>query len=102
MGVCNRSPHTSPAVPESSTAATPLRSFGRFELRALLAKSARSLIWRVFDARHGQELILCMPREKPNSAPALEHWLRMAQAGERVHHPHLAPVFEIGQVEQWP
>jgi len=89
-------------VPETSPAATPLRSFGRFELRALLSKSARSLIWRVFDARHGQELMLCMPRDKPNSAPALEHWLRMAQAGGRVHHPNLAPVFEIGQVESWP
>jgi non-specific serine/threonine protein kinase len=89
-------------VPESSPAATPLRSFGRFELRALLSKSARSLTWRVFDPRHGQELMLCMPREKPNSAPALEHWLRMAQAGARVLHPHLAPVFETGQVEGWP
>jgi HD-like signal output (HDOD) protein len=79
-----------------------LKTFGRFELRALLSKSVRSLIWRVFDARHGQELMLCMPREKPNSGPALEHWLRMAQAGERVHHPNLAPVFEIGQVENWP
>lgn len=88
---------SSPAVPP-----TPLRSFGRFELRALLCKSARSLIWRVLDPRHGQELMLCMPREKPNSAPALEHWLRMAQAGERVRHPQLAPVFEIGQVESWP
>ncbi|MFG6433309.1 serine/threonine protein kinase [Roseateles sp. LYH14W] len=87
---------------ETSPVASPLRTFGRFELRALLSKSARSLIWRVFDARHGQELMLCMPREKPNSAPALEHWLRMAQAGERVHHPNLAPVFEIGQVENWP
>lgn len=87
---------------ESPSTATPLRSFGRFELRALLSKSARSLVWRVFDARHGQELMLCMPREKPNSAAALEHWLRTAQAGERVQHPHLAPVFEIGQVEQWP
>jgi HD-like signal output (HDOD) protein len=89
-------------VPESSPAAPPLKSFGRFELRALLSKSARSLMWRVFDARHGQELVLCMPRDKPNSASALEHWLRMAQAGERVHHPNLAPVFEIGQVESWP
>lgn len=87
---------------ETSPVASPLRTFGRFELRALLSKSARSLIWRVFDARHGQELMLCMPREKPNSAAALEHWLRMAQAGERVHHPQLAPVFEIGQVENWP
>jgi len=89
-------------VPETSPATPPLRSFGRFELRALLSKSARSLIWRVFDPRLGQELLLCMPREKPNSAPALEHWLRSAQAGERVLHPNLAPVFEIGQVESWP
>lgn len=89
-------------MPETSPAATPLRSFGRFELRALLSKSARSLVWRVFDARHGQELMLCMPREKPNSAAALEHWLRMAQGAERVQHPNLAPIFEIGQVESWP
>jgi len=90
------------AVPETSPVTPPLRSFGRFELRALQSKSARSLIWRVFDPRQGQELLLCMPREKPNSVAALEHWLRMAQAGERVQHPNLAPVFEIGQVESWP
>jgi non-specific serine/threonine protein kinase len=89
-------------VSESSPAAPPLKGFGRFELRALLSKSARSLIWRVVDPRHGQELMLCMPRDKPNSAAALEHWLRMAQAAERVQHPHLAPPFEIGQVEGWP
>ena len=89
-------------VSESSPAATPLRSFGRFELRALLSKSARSLIWRVFDPRHGQELLLCMPREKPNTQAALEHWLRMAQGGGRVQHPHVAPLFETGQVEGWP
>lgn len=60
------------------------------------------MVWLVRDTRHGRELILCMPREQPNSVPAMEHWLRMAQAGERVQHPNLAPVFEIGQVENWP
>ncbi|MBI3348706.1 MAG: HDOD domain-containing protein [Burkholderiales bacterium] len=89
-------------MPDPSPATTPLRSFGRFELRALLSKSARSLVWRVFDERHGQELMLCMPRDKPNSALALEHWLRMAQGAERVQHPNLAVPFEIGQVENWP
>lgn len=87
---------------ESSPAAPPLKGFGRFELRALLSKSARSLVWRVFDPRHGQELMLCMPRDKPNSPAALEHWLRMAQGAERIQHPNLAPPFEIGQVESWP
>ncbi|RZL28606.1 MAG: protein kinase, partial [Rubrivivax sp.] len=87
---------------EPSPAAPSLKTFGRFELRALLSKTARSLAWLVFDARQGQELMLCMPREKPNSATALEHWLRQAQAAARVQHPHLAPVAEVGQVENWP
>lgn len=95
-------PASPDTVSEPSPAATPLRTFGHFELRALLSKSARSLMWRVFDSRHSQELLLCMPRDKPNSAAALEHWLRMARGGERVQHPHVAPVFEIGQVEGWP
>jgi len=60
------------------------------------------MIWLVHDTRHGQELMLCMPREQPNSGAAMEHWLRMAQAGERVQHPNLAPVFEIGDVEGRP
>ncbi len=76
--------------------------FGRFELRALLSKSLRSMVWRVYDPRGGSELVLCMPRQAPNSAAALEHWLTMARAGARIEHPRIAPVFEIGQVEQWP
>ncbi|MFG6465969.1 serine/threonine protein kinase [Roseateles sp. BYS87W] len=87
---------------DAPTAAPSLKSFGRFELRALLSKSSRSLIWRVADPRHGQEMVLCMPREKPNSPAALEHWLRMARGSERVQHPQVAPVFEIGEVEGWP
>lgn len=89
-------------MPEPSTSATPLRSFGRFELRALLFKSERSMAWRVFDPGNGLELMLCMPREQPNSAAAMEHWHRMVQAGARVQHPQLAPVFEIGQIDSWP
>lgn len=79
-----------------------MRRFGRFELRALLGKSARSMLWLVFDSRHGQEMMLCMPRVAPNSTAAMEHWLKMANAGARVQHPNLAHVVEVGQVEQWP
>src|SRR6478609_4677120 len=79
-----------------------MRSFGRFELRALLNKSARSMLWLVHDPRAGQEMILCMPRVAPNSQQAMEHWLRMANAAARVQHPNLAHEVEVGQVEQWP
>ncbi|MDN3923085.1 serine/threonine protein kinase [Roseateles violae] len=85
-----------------SAAGVPLRMFGRFELRALLNKSTRGMLWLVRDPRLGQELMLCLPRQAPNSAQAMEHWQRTAQAVARIQHPNIAPVVEIGQVEQWP
>ncbi|RQO63244.1 protein kinase [Paucibacter sp. KBW04] len=91
-----------PAAAPAAASRAPMRRFGRFELRALLSKSGRSMLWLVFDERLGQELILCLPRTAPNSAAALEHWLRMANGVARVQHPNLAPVIEVGQVEQWP
>jgi len=79
-----------------------MRRFGRFELRALLNKSTRSMLWLVFDSRHGQEMLLAMPRQAPNSEAAMAHWLKTAHAGARVQHPNLAHVIEVGRVEQWP
>jgi non-specific serine/threonine protein kinase len=89
-----------PVTPSAST--PPTRSFGRFELRALLSKSARSMIWLVADPQAGRELLLCMPRVAPNSTEAMQHWMNMARGGARVEHPRLAPALEIGQVAQWP
>lgn len=93
-------------VAGASAAAAPgaavLRRFGRFELRALLNKSQRSMLWLVFDGRSQQEQLLCMPRQAPNSPAALAHWLKMADTAARVQHPNLAHVIEVGQVEHWP
>lgn len=79
-----------------------MRQFGRFELRGLLSKSTRSMLWLVFDPRVQQEMMLSLPRLAPNCAAAAEHWLKMANIGARVVHPNLAPATEVGQVEQWP
>ncbi len=79
-----------------------MRQFGRFELRALLNKSTRSMLWLVFDPRSQQDMMICLPRLAPNSPAATEHWLKMANIGARVAHPNLAHVVEVGQVEQWP
>jgi non-specific serine/threonine protein kinase len=83
-------------------AALPTRQFGRFELRALLNKSTRSMLWLVHDPQRGAELMLALPRVAPSGAAAIEQWLRGAHAVARVRHPGIAPVAEIGQVEHWP
>lgn len=90
------------AASAATKPAAPMRRFGRFELRQLLGKSTRSMLWLVFDAKLDQELMLCMPRVAPNSASATEHWIKTANAGARVVHPNLAHVVEVGQVEKWP
>ena len=92
----------SSATAAAAAPAAPLRRFGRFELRGLLSKTPRSLLWLVFDPRNGQELLLAMPREKPASPEALAQWKRLADGGARINHPQLAHVVEQGEVELWP
>ncbi|WP_431263023.1 serine/threonine protein kinase [Roseateles chitinivorans] len=79
-----------------------MKRFGRFELRALLHKSLRSMLWVVFDPQSGQEMFLMMPREKPNSEAAMLHWLKTVDGASRIHHPNLAHVIETGRVDPWP
>lgn len=101
----NAEPNAGPASAAAASAPAPaaaLRRFGRFELKALLNKSSRSMLWLVFDPRSSQELMISMPRQAPNSPAALAHWLKTADAGSRIQHPNLAHVVEVGQVEHWP
>ncbi|MCB1981609.1 MAG: HDOD domain-containing protein [Rhodoferax sp.] len=74
--------------------------FGRFELLALLGKSARSMAWRAVDPRTRQPLVLVLPRQQPG--PWLETWEAAVRKAARVRHPQIAPVVEQGVVEGWP
>ena len=78
----------------------PVHRFGRFELLALLGKSARSMAWRAADPRTRQPLVLVLPRQQPGAA--LEVWDAAVRKAARVRHPQLAPVVEQGVVEGWP
>jgi len=81
---------------------SPTRSFGRFELRQLLGKSAGTMAWLAFDPRLGQEVMLTLPRVQPVDADALELRLREMKQAARLNHPNLAHVVEIGAQDHWP
>ncbi|HEY0820172.1 MAG TPA: protein kinase, partial [Rhizobacter sp.] len=80
----------------------PTRALGRFELRQLLGKSDRTMVWLVHDPRAGQELMLTLPRVQPVTPAATEHWLAEARHAARLNHPNLAHAVEIGVQEHWP
>lgn len=92
------------ASPATAAAANGVktRSFGRFELRKLLGRSAAAMSWLVFDPRTGQELMLTMPRTRPADAAALERWQHEVRMGARLSHPNIAPVLETGAHDSWP
>jgi non-specific serine/threonine protein kinase len=91
------------AAPPSAAARLPVtRAFGRFELRELLGRSQRTMLWLALDARVGQEMLLTLPRVAPADAAALESWLAEARQGARLSHPNIAPAVEAGVHENWP
>jgi non-specific serine/threonine protein kinase len=84
-----------------AAAAPPLRRFGRFQIRRLLGRSARTMVWLVHDPRLAQELMLVLPRQA--LAPdRLETWLQTVRRAARLRHPHLASAVEVGEHERWP
>ena len=80
----------------------PIRSFGRFELRQLLGKSAAAMVWLAFDPNLGSEVMITLPRLQPVDSAALELWVRDVTQAARIDHPNLAPVREIGVQDHWP
>jgi len=89
-------------APPPAAKPNPVRTFGRYELRRLLAKSSGTMAWLAFDPRTGQEVMLTMPRVQPPDPEALEHWLRDASKASRLNHPHLAHVIEASAQDHWP
>lgn len=79
-----------------------VRSFGRYQLLRLLGKSERTMAWRVADPRSGQELVLVLPRQQPQTADALDAWIAAVRKAGRLNHPNLAAVVDSGVIDHWP
>lgn len=86
------------SLPTPPAAAAP-RRLGPFELKALLGKSERSMLWHVLDSRTQTELLLALPRQKTADPQA---WLAAARQAARLEHPGLAAPVEIGFADPWP
>jgi len=93
------------ALPTAAVAAAPThptRSFGRFELRQLLGKSAGTMSWLAHDPIVARDVMLTMPRVQPATALAIELWQRDVRFAARLNHPNLAEVAEFGVQDHWP
>ncbi len=95
------------STPTSSPQETPagksaVRWFGRFQLVRLLGRGQRTMAWSVLAAGNDQPLMLVLPRAQPAQAQSMEHWKAGARQLEKLKHPNLAPLLEVGVREGWP
>lgn len=78
------------------------RAFGPFELRELVARSDRTMLWAARDSRLAVDMWVTMPRAAPASLALGQRWLEQARRIARLSHPRLVPVAECGIVDGWP
>ncbi|HEV3262376.1 MAG TPA: protein kinase [Gemmataceae bacterium] len=74
------------------------RQIGQFEIRARLGSGAFGAVYRAYDPRLEREVALKVAHpETLANPPAVERFLREAQAAAQLRHPHIVPVFEAGR-----
>jgi WD40 repeat protein/serine/threonine protein kinase len=74
--------------------------FGKFRLLKVLGEGGFGIVWLAEDPGLKRRVALKMPRLHCLAAPgSSERFAHEARAAAALEHPHLVPIFEIGQVE---
>jgi serine/threonine protein kinase len=93
------------ATPPPSASHRPAhpKYLGRYELRQVLGKGARTTVWLAHDPRLDRLVaIKALAPVQPGSGVAMESWLREARHVARLSHPHIATLFEADVIDGQP
>ena len=91
---------SAPKTASEPRSAAAVRLFGRLQLLRLLGKSERTMAWLAAE-RDGAERMIVLPRVQPHGA-ALALWQQEVRRAQRLAHPQLAPLLDIGVQDGWP
>lgn len=72
---------------------------GRYELRDLLGEGTFGKVYLAYDPQLEREIALkVLRRELLHAKNAVARLLREAKAAAKMHHPHIVPVYDAGQI----
>jgi serine/threonine-protein kinase len=80
-----------PALPET---------FGRYRILRLLGRGGMAAVYLAHDTRLDRRVALKVPRFGPHAGPlVVERFAREARVAATLAHPHLCPVYDVGQAD---
>lgn len=88
------------AAPQSSAARARPDRIGRFEVLAVLGEGAFGTVYQARDPHLNREVAIKVPHEEVLTCDAeRKRFLREAKVAATLNHPHICPVYEVGQSE---
>ncbi|MEX2114370.1 MAG: protein kinase [Pirellulales bacterium] len=94
-GIAADTPHEDPIADDRSFVG---ERIGRFEIVRELGRGGYGIVFLAHDSDMARDVALKLPRPEALVTPDLRRrFLREAQAAGRLDHPHILPVFEVGE-----
>src|SRR5262245_50641581 len=77
--------------------------FGRYRVRKLLGRGGMGAVYLAEDNMLERQVALKVPHHGTAGSPAaLQRFYREARSAARLRHPHICPVYDVGEVESVP
>jgi predicted Ser/Thr protein kinase len=91
-------PSTLAGAPAATEAAALPEQFGRYRILKKLGQGGMGAVYLAHDAQLDRPVALKVPRFPGDDHGALQRFHREAQAAAALRHPHLCPVYDVGQI----
>ncbi|MBC8351447.1 MAG: serine/threonine protein kinase [Planctomycetes bacterium] len=75
-------------------------SFGRYEIQRALGEGAMAAVYLAQDRQLGRQVAIKVPKFEPNDQAGMKRFFREARAMATLRHPHLCPVYDVGEIER--
>jgi eukaryotic-like serine/threonine-protein kinase len=94
LGAGLRTPPPKPELPEQ---------FGRYRIRKCLGQGGMGSVYLAHDTQLGRDVALKVPQLSAADGPEVRlRFEREARAAATLRHPHICPVYDVGQVDNVP
>jgi serine/threonine protein kinase/tetratricopeptide (TPR) repeat protein len=79
------------------------QEFGRYRILKTIGKGGMGRVYLAHDTQLDRQVALKVPHLGPDDGPeVLLRFYREARAAATLHHPHICPVFDVGEYEKVP